>query len=350
MVKKFYIIKKILTNTGPKILNSVKKKKKKFDFFLASANFINYNKKRDNKIFYLINRSPGSGLFSNITFILNHLKICENFNFIPIIDMENFTTIYNEKNKIQGKLNAWEYYFYPLNRYSLKRVIKNKNVILSSNKIYKNMVLDMTDKNIKTYFNKYIKIKKKYINISNKFYHKNFNNSDKILGVHFRGSTYKVASGHAYPPTPSLIIQYVNKLLKKYNYNKIFLVTEEEKYLDIFKKKYQNKLLYCNSYRMNDEDLFKIYPRNFHRFKLGEETLVDTLILSKCNGLAYVKSNIISAAKLMTKKKQKYHEMFLGYNSRNKYIARWLWYIKSVMPKFLYGLKFIKKKSFNLKN
>ena len=70
--------------------------------------------------------------------------------------MENFTTIYNEKNKIQGKLNAWEYYFKPVSRYSLKKVIKNKNVIISSSKIYNNMILDMTDKNLRKYFYKYV--------------------------------------------------------------------------------------------------------------------------------------------------------------------------------------------------
>ena len=53
------------------------------------------------KIFYLIKRSPGTGMFSNVTFILNHLKLCKKFNFIPIIDMENFKTIYNEKIKIK---------------------------------------------------------------------------------------------------------------------------------------------------------------------------------------------------------------------------------------------------------
>lgn len=344
MIKKFHIIKNILTNTGPKILNPIKKKIIKFDFFLASASLINLNKRKEKKIYYSINRSPGSGLFSNVTVVLNHLKICDNFNFVPIIDMENFPTIYNEKKKIEGKLNAWEYYFKPLNRYSLKKVIKNKNLIISSSKIYNNMILDMTDKNLRKYFYKYVKIKKKYINISNKFYYKNFNRGDKILGVHFRGSTYKVASGHAYPPTPNLMIEYVNKLLREYNYNKIFLVTEEKKYLDIFKKIYQKKLLYCNSLRMENSDLFKIYPREFHRFKLGEETLIETLVLSKCDGLAYIKSNVISAAKLMAKKKQNYHEIFLGYNSRNKYLARWSWYLKSIMPKFLYGLK-LKKKS-----
>ena len=90
-------------------------------------------------------------------------------------------------------------------------------------------------------------------------------------------------------------------------------------------------------------DAFKIYPRKKHRYKLGEEILVETLILSKCHGLTYIKSNVISAAKLLSKFDQKDHEIFFGYNSRNQYIARWLWYLKIYFP-FLFGrIREIKK-------
>ena len=52
---------------------------------------------------------------------------------------------------------------------------------------------------------------------------------------------------------------------------------------------------------------------------------------------------MISAAINLSKKKQNKHEIFLGYNSRNKFIARWLWYIKRLLPKYIGGLKVIKK-------
>ena len=94
---------------------------------------------------------------------------------------------------------------------------------------------------------------------------------------------------------------------------------------------------------MSKIDSFKIYPRKNHRYKLGKEILLDTLILSKCDGLSYIKSNVISAAKLLAKKKQNNHELFYGYNSRSKFIARWLWYLKLYLP-FIFGkIKEIKK-------
>ena len=60
-----------------------------------------FGKLNQDKIFYVIKRTPGAGMFSNITFVLNHLKICEKYGFIPVIEMQNFLTIYNERKKIK---------------------------------------------------------------------------------------------------------------------------------------------------------------------------------------------------------------------------------------------------------
>ena len=338
-MKKF--LKKILTNTGPKPLSNNKIFKKNSKIIAKNFAINSFGKKNSNKIFYIINRSPGAGLFSNVTFVLNQLSICKIFKFIPIIDMENFPTIYNEKNKINKTFNSWFYYFEPLNKFSLKEVYKSRNVIFSSPFIQKNMVLDMTNKKLSKLFSK-IKIKNNIKIKYKQFLKKKFSSNQKILGVHFRGSTYKVAKGHAFPLSIEIMLEEVDNLLKKFNYKKIFLVTEELNYLKAFQKKYGDKCIYFNSFRMNKLDLFKIYPRHNHRFKMGEETVIDTLLLSECDGLAYVKSNVISAAMLFSKKKQNYHEFFLGYNSRNRYIARWMWYIKNNLPVFLGGLKITK--------
>jgi len=77
---------------------------KKSEIFDQKINFnvCNFGIKNKNKIFYVIKRTPGAGLFSNVIYVLNHLLVAEKNKFIPIIDMENFTTIYNEKEKINN--------------------------------------------------------------------------------------------------------------------------------------------------------------------------------------------------------------------------------------------------------
>jgi len=231
------IIKKYLTNIGPGVLF------KKENFISVknitgnNFNYYSFGNKNKLKTFYVIKRSPGSGFFSNLTFILNHLRISSKFNFIPIIDMQNFTTIYNEKNKIDSTFNAWEYYFEKLNKYNLQDIYKSKNVIVTNSKFQPNMFLDMDEKELHKYFFK-LKIKKKFIEKANNFFKSNFKKNDKILGVHFRGSTYKTARGHAFPPTLEIMINKIEKLIINENYNKIMLVTEELEYLEKLKKKF----------------------------------------------------------------------------------------------------------------
>ena len=94
---------------------------------------------------------------------------------------------------------------------------------------------------------------------------------------------------------------------------------------------------------MKNIDSFKIYPRKKHRYKLGEENIIEALLLSKCNGLTYIKSNLTSYAKYLSPKKINDHEIFFGYNSRNKYISRWKWYLKLYIPLFFGKLKMIDK-------
>ena len=67
------------------------------------------NKKKP--IFYIIKRTPGAGLFSNFIFVLNHIKIADSLGYKPIVDMENFPTIYNETKSVKNSKNAWNYYF-----------------------------------------------------------------------------------------------------------------------------------------------------------------------------------------------------------------------------------------------
>ena len=102
--------------------------KKKINLPKKKFFFKSYGDLNPDKIFYVIQRSPGFGLFSNLSFVLNHIKIAKNSGFIPVVDMENFPTIYNEKERIFNTLNSWEYYFDPLSNFTLEEVYKSKSL------------------------------------------------------------------------------------------------------------------------------------------------------------------------------------------------------------------------------
>ena len=69
----------------------------------------------------------------------------------------------------------------------------------------------------------------------------------KILGIHFRGTSYKTSRGHIFPATKSQMKKNVDEILSRENFDKIFLCSEEKNYLDFFIKNYKDKLLYLNT-------------------------------------------------------------------------------------------------------
>jgi hypothetical protein len=327
-------LRKYFTHNRPQPLPKLFHQKISFNYKLSS--FGNKNKKL---VFYVIKRDVGSGFFSNLFFILNHIRIAEKLNFVPVVDMKNFKTIYNDKSLKYKNRNIWEVYFKQISRYNLNEVYQSNNVVFSSNYLPEDTIFDWNKNDLKKKFIKYIKINSLFLSKKKNFIKKQF--QQKTLGVHFRGTSYKIARGHSFQPNLKIMIDLINFLIKKNYYKKVFVITEEQKYLDGLKKEFKDKLIFYNSHRSYKNDAFKIYPRKNHRYKLGEETLVETLILSECDGIISNTTNIEQAARFISKKKQTVHKIYLGTNSRNKYIARWLWYIKTYLPKSLGGLKII---------
>ena len=200
--------------------------------FSKISNYGNLNK---DKTFYIIKRTPGTGLFSNVVFVLNHLEIAKKYNFVPIVDMENFKTIYNERQKIYKTNNSWNYYFENVSEYTLEEAYKSNKVITVSDKFFHYFKYNMEDLSFQNFIKNNILIKKKFLKISKRFIKQNF--GKKTLGVHFRGTSYKQSPGHPLPATPKQMIKLVKNILKKDDIDKIFIATEEKNYLKIFKKR-----------------------------------------------------------------------------------------------------------------
>ena len=66
-------------------------------------------------------------------------------------------------------------------------------------------------------------------------------------------------------------------------------------------------------------------------------------MLSKCDSLIYSESNVIEASKIYCSKNQKRYKIMNGYNSSNYIIARWLWFLKNIIPENLVDLKIMRK-------
>ena len=301
-------------------------------------NICTFGSKNREKVFYVIRRSPGAGLFSNVIYVLNHLILAEQNKFIPVIDMENFTTIYNEKEKVNNTYNAWEYYFEKINNYSLKEVYKSQNVILSNNTFFKSFSHNILDLKFQKIGKKFFKIKKNIIKKANKFYESKLNAN--TLAIHYRGTSYKTAANHPYPATTEQSIDYIKFLIKRYNYKNIFLCTEDLTFFKAMRNEFKSNLFYIDSFRSTKDNAFKIYPRKLHRYKLGLEILQEALIISKCKGFLHSITNVSMYVKYLDKKKKiKSFTLDNGVNTSNEFIAPYTWFYKKTFPEILGGFK-----------
>ncbi|MDD5570106.1 MAG: hypothetical protein PHD97_03015 [Bacteroidales bacterium] len=296
--------------------------------------------KNPDKIFYVIWLDKmGGGFFSNLSLVLCHLKIAHDSGMIPVIDFQNFKSLYNEQGLINNTLNAWEYYFKPVSEFPLNEVYESKNVFFSTGEYPPSMSYSITN------VDGLMEIYRKYIFLQNHVeekinrYSEKFNFNSRILGIHFRGQEQKYAAGHSFPPTKKQMKKYTDEILKKYKIEKIFIVTEEQEYLDFFIEKYGDKVLYTDSFRTHKVNAYNMHPRDNHRYLLGLDVLADAFLLSKCTGILSGDSNVSEFARFVNNKKFEFtYFIYNGTNSSNPIKASYLYGIKKRLPKYFGGL------------
>ncbi len=303
--------------------------------------FKSFGPNHPDKNFYVIWLDRlGSGFFSNLAFVLCHLKICDDYGMIPVVDFENFKTLYNDADCADISSNAWEYYFKPVSRFSLNEVYNSRNVFFCSGEYPEDLSHCVT-----AIPGLYEEVYKKYIRFQDAVMAR-VNDYDslvserKVLGVHFRGKEQNLAPSHSFGPTERQIVKYVDQLLDRYDIERVFLVSESQSYLERLQRRYGWRLSFTDSFRSyNKVNSFNLTPRMRHRFLLGLEVLADGILLSRCSGLLCSDSNVSEYAIFAN------HGMYEfacrinnGVNSANPIAARYLYTLKKRLPKGFGGL------------
>ena len=86
-------LKSLLRAEGPIAYQS--KKKEILQNIYPNKRY-SFGEKNKNKKFYVIKRNYNfNGLFSNLIFVIDHIKYAKQRDMIPVVDMENFVTVYN---------------------------------------------------------------------------------------------------------------------------------------------------------------------------------------------------------------------------------------------------------------
>lgn len=229
--------------------------------------------------------------------------------------------LYSEKEDINGTRNAFEYYFEQPLQVTKDELLSTSFVSVAKpeqgavverefrkdeyglNEEYLDILADMYRKYIRLNALTETRIKGDLDGLFK---------CSKVLGVHFRGTDYKV--GYQYHPVAVQIEQTIAAVKSEFykgEYQKIFLATDEIGAVEKFKTEFSEKLIFFeDTYRgSGDESIaFSRSGREYHHFRLGYEVLRDMYALSYCDGLIAGLSQVVNCARIAKKSRGEQYE------------------------------------------
>ncbi len=257
---------------------------------------------------------------------------------ILISRKNNELIFFDFKNPLySNKINTWDKFFYqPFYEFNdlIEKKIKQKNFEIEYYKTSKLFKFGYCYNDDKIFYNtkivqplrkklkKYIRFKDNVISKYKSF--KNKNLTQNTLSVHLRGGDKfqerpwnKIRSIHnintkmeSYKKKLTLLNfsnfeEYIKKTFQTKECDKIFLATDDKYYLLNMKKKFKTLILpsyskLINKYKIdtfNDkQDLgahqLNVYEDEETKTRLGEEAIIDSIIMSKCKYSLLSKSNV----------------------------------------------------------
>lgn len=262
---------------------------------------------------YLVDeQGNGVGFFAELGVTLIKLYFADERGFTPYIYWgENY--LYYEPEGIEGEKNAFLHYFAPASH--IMDIHRARHVVKSEMRHYEQVKAlfgavsyDVSE----DYVDAMAEMLRKYIRYNNRteqYLRQHFREllgEAKTLGVHFRGTDFrKQYNNHPVAVRIEQTVETVKKLLAEKDYEQIFLATDEQRAVDVFRKEFGEQVrVYDDTYRDkggDDSIAFSTDERRHHKYLLGQEVLRDQYTLTHCAGLVCGYSNVTFLARIMRK-------------------------------------------------
>ena len=250
----------------------------------------------------LLTRTKG-GLFSTFFSVLAHLTWCDKNNLTPYVYWGK-QSLYYEKDSGQPTENVWEYYFDQLSDLSYSQLLQRNDVEIRNSygsvdtfyipysAHYEIVLNDSFRKSMKKIIDKYIKVRPCILNTVETFYTEKLSGKTTI-GIHIRGTD-------KFKELPAVSIDRLcsqaNECAKTLSNYQFFVATDEEALLTKAKHLLSGPVITYNSYRSVDGRAIHKKQTPYHsKYMLGEEVLIEVLLLSRCNKFVHTRSNVSTA-------------------------------------------------------
>ena len=159
--------------------------------------------------------------------------------------------------------------------------------------------------NYRFFAGQYLKFKDIITNKVDDFCSSNFKDK-RVVSLHKRGTDQFTSRGHAGPNVQGLDEKWLIALVEEYSkkHDAVFLATDEHKVYDLLRQKFGDKIISYSTMRSAEGDsrgthFGHINDTETNKFTLGEEAIIDFLIMSRCSYSLCMKSNLSLLSILM---------------------------------------------------
>jgi hypothetical protein len=253
------------------------------------------------RTFCVIRRTPkGAGFLSNFHHVMVHIEAALERGMVPVVDMQNYLTYYNESEPVGGTSNAWEYFFLQPAGVGLDEVYRSKNVVLSSGDYPPTIDIFtadyLTDKGGRlTEYHRLIKTYMRFNEPTRRFLDEAWNSvrrDGEILAVMSRGTDYNnlKLSDHNIQPDASELLERAKRMMAERNIPYCYLKTEERSVFELFRAEFGDALLATESLYydgMNAKKKIVRYRPKMERaaYRLAQDYLKNVVVASRCDYL-----------------------------------------------------------------
>lgn len=250
----------------------------------------------------VIGSRKDAGFFSNFCGVINNLDWCIKNHKTPVVHWAEQSTLYYHAKGYNGAINnVWEYYFDPVShlRYSPEDNVHTDYNTPDGNCLilYQTIPANIPDSALRKKINQeiiapFIKVNDAVNKKVMDFYDKKMK-GNYTIGIHLRGTD------KCYETTPvalEVVFDRANAMAKNIPNCQFFIATDEDALLESAKKGLHAKVIYYNSHRSANKN--PLHYAQTNKAQLGEEVLIEVLLLAKCNKFIHTCSNVSTAVLL----------------------------------------------------